>query len=94
MSNDNFGNNSSLAKLHQLTLKFRDKNKVFEKNIQGYRPQIGERPSLSGNRQLQNFRFSSSPLKKQDKALYQSPDELDKVSEIDSSRQVSNRVID
>lgn len=91
MSNDKFGKESSLAKLHQLTLKFRDKNMAFEKNVQGRMPQIGERPSSSSNRQSRSFRFNSTPLKKQSKVKIQSPDELEKVSEINSSRQVSNR---
>ena len=94
MSNEKFGKESSLAKLHQLTLKFREKNTAFERNIQGRVSQIDKRPSSSSNKQSRSFRFNSTPLKKQSKVQIQSPDELEKVSEINSSRQVSNRGVE
>lgn len=50
MSNDNFGNNGIGAKLKQLTDKFRDKNMAFQKDGQGIKPQIGERPRSSNNK--------------------------------------------
>ena len=99
MSSDNYRNNSPLVKLHHLTLKFRDKDKVIERFQNGQ--QQNERKS-DEDAHIENekrahgraaFRFNSTPIKKQHPGQmeFKGSGELDKVSEIDSSMQVSNR---